>query len=120
MIRTYYLKTENREKVHIRNIDRLKEGPYDYTNLTPEIDGKILLNPFELSKQLFSKGMCAKCNKILFEQVVLREITSVYTETYGLTAQHLERHLYYIILDNVEHIYLNKKNEMICKECSGN
>ena len=117
MIKKYYLITENGEKVRIRNIDRLKEGPYQYTELTPEIDGKIVLYPFELSDKIFNKGICGKCGKTLFKDVVLRNITSVYTETYGCTAQHLTDYLCYVILDDIEHIHLDKKSRMVCSEC---
>ena len=117
MIKKYYLRTENGEKVRIRNIDRLKEGPYKYTELTQEIDGKIVLYPFELSDKIFSKCICAKCGKTLFEDIVLRSIASVYTETYGCTSMQITRDLCYVILDDIEHIHLDKKSRMVCSEC---
>ena len=117
MIKKYYLRTENGDKVHIRNIDRLMEGHDVYLNLTPEIDGKIVLYPFELSDEIFSKGICAKCGKTLFEHIVLRNITSVYTETYGCNAEYLTDDLCYVILDDIDKIHLDKKSRMICSEC---
>ena len=117
MIKKYYLRTENEDKIRIRNIDRLEEGPCQYTELTPEINGKVVLYPFELSDNQFSKGICAKCNKTLFEEIVLRSIASVHTETYGCTSMHITRDLCYVILDDIKKIHLDKKSRMICSEC---
>ena len=114
----YYIKTDKQEIIKIHSVDILDEGPYSYINiLSRGLEGKIILLEPRYNDNDVKVILCADCDKVLYDDVDYIEVESVYTETYGLTAQHIERKSGYILNGIKPHLYVNKKQEFICQKC---
>lgn len=114
----YYIKTDKQEIIKIHSVDILYEGPYSYINITARgLINKVMLFELEHTGKDVNTIICANCGKMLFDDVIYTEVESVYTETYGLTAQHIERKGGYILNGIKPHLYVNKKQEFICQKC---
>ena len=113
----YYIKTDKNEVSGIYEIDKLIEGPYSYVELLEVYKNKLILFPDRSSKYVVGRFICSDCGKELFEHTVFSEVKSVYTNTYGLSCSEITRKLGYIILDDDVHLYINKCNYFVCKEC---
>ena len=113
----YHIKTDKNEVSEIRKVDKLIEGPYSYMELLDVYKDKLILYPGRSSKYVVGRFICGDCNKELFEHTAFSEVKSVYTSTYGLSCTEITRKLGYIILDDNAHLYVNKHNNFVCKEC---